>query len=128
MHPLPGAHAKACSAELATEQLHGRPPSQDADARGAAGVTHLLSGVRAEAQKRWNESHPGTELALVGLELDLEPAGAALLAAPTPAGALQRLRARRLGSGAIELLPRDILSAGKCGSAVAWRILLSCEW
>lgn len=87
-------------------------PQKDADAYGAAGVMHLLSGVRTEAQRRWNESHPGTELALVGLELDLVPRGAALMAASTPGGALQRLRARRLGGGAIELLPRNALSAG----------------
>eukprot|EP00887_Chlorella_sp_A99_P002738 scaffold6.g2738.t1 len=83
----------------------------DAEAQGAVGVMHLLGGVRDEARRAWNASHPDASLAPVALELDLAPAGAALLAAPAPGGRLQRLRARRLREGQVELAPRDLLSA-----------------
>lgn len=79
----------------------------DAAQQQPLGVLHLLAGVQAAAQAQWNASHPDQSLGLVALDLDLSPSGAALLSAPTAGGGVQRLRARRVSGGAIELLPRD---------------------
>ncbi|KAL4442939.1 hypothetical protein ABPG77_008430 [Micractinium sp. CCAP 211/92] len=84
----------------------------DAAQQQPLGVLHLLAGVQAAAQAHWNASHPDQSLGLVALDLDLSPSGAALLSAPTAGGGVQRLRARRVSGGAIELLPRDGPPAG----------------
>ena len=85
----------------------------DAGQRQPLGVLHLLAGVRAAAAAHWNASHPDQSLGLVGLELDLSPHGAALLAAPAATtttgggGSGQRLRVRPVKPGVIELVARD---------------------
>lgn len=84
----------------------------DAAQQQPLGVLHLLAGVQAAAEAHWNASHPDQSLGLVALDLDLAPSGAALLAAPAAGGGVQRLRARRVRQGAIELLPRDGPPAG----------------
>lgn len=99
----------------------------DAEVHSAAGVMHLLSGVREEARRVWNSSNPDSSLAVVGIELDLSPHGAAFLAAPTDAGTLQRLKVRRLHQGTLEVLPRDVLSPAD-SKAVALQPLTPYAW
>ncbi|PSC72889.1 TUNICAMYCIN INDUCED 1 isoform A [Micractinium conductrix] len=89
----------------------------DAAEQQPLGMMHLLTGVRSAAQAHWNASHPEQSLGLVALELDLSPRGAALAAAPGPAGAPSRLRVRRVGAGAIELLARDGAAAATAAAA-----------
>lgn len=80
----------------------------DAQEHPAAGVLHLLSGLRSAAVQRWNVTHPDLSLAVVSLELEFSPHSGALMAAPTTGGlGLQRLKPRRLREGVVELLPRD---------------------
>lgn len=81
--------------------------TSDAEQQQPLGIVHLLAGVQRDAARHWNESHPEQSLGLVALELDLSPAGAALLATPTPGGGSRRLRVRPVAKGSIELLPRD---------------------